>query len=133
MAKYVGKGGSLTIATNEIGNMRSWSLEETADPIGERVLGDEYESYSATTADVPKDWSGSATAYFDDGDTAQAAMIVGATLAAVFGPRGTTSTFPKRTGNLIITSVGESADTGGMVEVAFDFVGSGALTRGTFA
>ena len=96
------------------------------------MLGDEYDGFSSTLADHPKEWSGSATALFDEADTAQAAMVIGAQLALILGPRGTTVGFPDRTGNVIVTSVSESADVDGNVEVEFSFQGNGTLTIGTF-
>ena len=132
MAKYVGKGGSVDLGANVVGNLRSWSLVETAEPVELKDLGDEYQEYSATDADHPKTWSIEGTAWFDDADTAQASMTPGAQLALILGVRGTTVSFPRRTGNAIITEITESAETNGGLEMSFSAVGNGALVRDTF-
>ena len=131
MAKYVGKGGLVSAGVNNIGNLMSWTLVETAAPISQKSLGDEYDSHSTTDADHPKTWNGSATAQFDEADTAQAALTPGASISITFEPRGDTSSFPNRTGTCTVTEVSESAEVDGNIEVEFTFQGNGALTRGT--
>lgn len=133
MAKYVGKGGTIDFGGNGVGNLNGWSLEVTAAPIEQKSLGDEFQEYSSTTTDSPKEWSGSASCWFDEADTAQAAMDIGVQLTLSLNVRGETTGLPTRTGNIIITGVSESAETDGMIETEFTFLGNGAITLGTHA
>ena len=129
MAKYIGKGGIVLAGGTAIGNLNGYSVVESVSPIEQKSLADEWMTFSTTATDHPKQWTGSATAHFDDGDAVQESMTSGAELAFLFHPRGTGSTLPERSGNGIISNIEISAEVDGMLEVSFDITGNGALAR----
>ena len=131
MAKYVGKGGVLTLDTDIIGNLNDWELSVDVAPIAQKSLGDQFQEYSATATDHPIEWSMSATVFFDDADAGHVEVVEADTVAVVMRPRGTTTGDPSWEGNCIVTQVTQNADTDGMLEMSFELTGNGALTRTT--
>ena len=67
MATHTGSEGLIKIANDTLGELRSYSLETTGDTIEDTSMGDSARTYKAgLTA-----WSGTASLYFDEADTAQ--------------------------------------------------------------
>ena len=59
-----GKGGSVTVATDEIGEIQEWTIDEDVDLEETPVFGDEIVTHTATL----KSASGSFSGYFDADD-----------------------------------------------------------------
>ena len=131
MAATIGHNGSCTAATNAVGTAKIWSLNLQADTADTTTFADAGWKSNVTTL---KGWSGSITVVFDGGaDSGEASLITsltsGATVALelLTGATGAGDS-EKFSGDAYVTSMPITQDVNGVVEVSFDFVGTGALT-----
>lgn len=130
MANHTGSEGTVKVGANAVAEIRSFSLDETADSAEDTTMGDSYRSYKTTL----KAWSGSVDVFWDETDTlGQSALIVGAEVTINFYPEGATSADAYMTGNAIVTSKTVNASFDGLVESSIKLQGTGTLTRTTVA
>ncbi|MFZ9066260.1 MAG: hypothetical protein ACO23R_02690 [bacterium] len=129
MATFSGSGGVVKVGNNAIGEIRSYSVDETMDTLEDTAMGDTSRTYKASL----KSFSGSCDVLFDDTDTGQQAITVGSEVTMSFQMEGDTSGDHKLSGTVLITGRSISASYDGMVEASLSFQGTGALTEGTVA
>ena len=133
MATHTGSEGTVKLGTVgsdvAIGEIRSYTITETADTIEDTAMGDASRTYKTGL----KNFSGSVECYFDPDDAKQDEMIAGAELTLTVYPEGSSSADQYMSGTVIITSADVNAASDGMVEASFSFQGSGDLTRGAVA
>ncbi len=127
MATFKGKDGVVKVGSNAIGEVRNFSIEETADTIEDTSMGDAARTYK----DSLTQFTASVDALFDDTDTAQTAMTIGSEATFSFLPEGDSSGDYSMSGTGIVTSISRSQSYDGLVEISFSLQGSGALTIGT--
>ncbi len=128
MATFSGSDGVIRIGSNVMAEVRSWSVEQTADTNEDTVMGDSWRTHKSSL----KSWTGSADVLFDDTDTnGQTACVVGATITVSFQMEGNTSGDHRLYGSAIITAKSLNASYDGLVEASITFQGTGALTEGT--
>ena len=126
MANHKGSDGTVHVGSDAIGEIRSWSLESTADTIEDSVMGDSARTYQVGLAS----WSASVDCYWDDDSTAQDALTAGASVSLTLYPEGT-SAGTKYSGTALVTSVSTSSSFDGMLEVSFSATGTGSLVTAT--
>tara|TARA_R100000655_G_scaffold83045_1_gene122583 strand:+ start:2026 stop:2412 length:387 start_codon:yes stop_codon:yes gene_type:complete len=124
MATFSGSAGVVKAGGNAIGEIRSFTVDQTADTVEDTAMGDSFRTFKTTL----KTFTASIDALFDDTDTAQTAMTSGTELAFLFHPEGTGS--PKRqfAGDGIVTGISHSQSFDGLVERSFTVQGTGQLT-----
>jgi predicted secreted protein len=127
MATHTGSEGTIKVATTTVGELRSYSLEQTADTIEDTSMGDTSRTYKSAL----KGWSGSASLFFDEADAGQLLLVLGTSIALKVYPEGASSGDKYYYGDAIITGSNISASFDGMVEAEVTFTGTGALTLGT--
>jgi hypothetical protein len=127
MATFKGKDGVVKVGSNAIGEVRNFSIEETADTIEDTSMGDAARTYK----DSLTSFTASVDALFDDTDTAQTAMTIGSEATFSFLPEGDSSGDYSMSGTGIVTGISRSQSYDGLVEISFSMQGSGALTIGT--
>jgi len=127
MATHTGSEGTIKVATTVVGELRSYSLEQTADTIEDTSMGDSSRTYKSAL----KGWSGSASLFFDEADAGQLLLVLGTSIALKVYPEGASSGDKYYYGDAIITGSNISASFDGMVEAEVTFTGTGALTLGT--
>jgi predicted secreted protein len=127
MATHTGSEGTIKVATTVVGELRSYSLEQTADTIEDTSMGDTSRSYKTAL----KGWSGSASLFFDEADAGQLLLVLGTSIALKVYPEGASSGDKYYYGDAIITGSNISASFDGMVEAEVTFTGTGAITLGT--
>lgn len=128
MANHKGSEGVVKVGANTVAEIRDWSISETAETIDDTVMGDTARTKKPGLTSA----SGSLTAYWDEADTSgQGAMTVGAEVTLNLYPEGATSGDTYATLSAIITEVGVSGTSDGMVESTFSFEANGAVTWGT--
>jgi len=127
MATHTGSEGTIKVSTTTVGELRSYSLEQTADTIEDTSLGDTTRTYKAGL----KGWSGSASLFFDETDAGQLLLVLGTSIALKVYPEGASSGDKYYYGDAIITGSNVSASFDGMVEAEVTFTGTGAITLGT--
>jgi predicted secreted protein len=127
MATFKGKDGVVKVGSNAIGEVRNFSVEETADTIEDTSMGDAARTYK----DSLTQFTASVDALFDDTDTTQTAMTIGSEATFSFLPEGSSTGDYSMSGTGIVTSISRSQSYDGLVEISFSLQGSGALTIGT--
>jgi len=126
MATHTGSEGTLKVGANTIAEIRSYSLEETADTVEDTSMGDSYRSFKTTL----KGWSGSVDVFWDETDTlGQGGLVVGAQVTISVFPEGASAGVSEKyyTGTATVTGFD------GMVESTITLQGTGALTEATLA
>lgn len=129
MATFAGKDGIVKIGSNAIGEIRSYSIEQTMDTIEDSTMGDGDRTYVASL----KSFSGSLDCYFDEADAGQLDVQVGDTGTINVQMEGDTTGDHQLSGSILVTGRTITAAFDGMVEASLTFQGTGALTEGTVA
>jgi predicted secreted protein len=132
MATHTGSEGTVKVGSNVIAEIRSYSLEETADTAEDTSMGDAYRTFKTTL----KAWTGSVDVFWDETDTnGQVALVVGAEVVANFFPEGATAGQTEKyySGSAIVTGKTVTGSFDGLVESTITLQGTGALTLSTLA
>ena len=132
MATHTGSEGTVRVGLNAIAEIRSYSVEETADTVEDTSMGDAYRTFKTTL----KGWSGSVDVFWDETDTnGQVAMTVGTEVTINFFPEGATAGQTEKyySGTAIVTGRTVTGSFDGMVEATITLQGTGALTLSTLA
>lgn len=130
MATHTGSEGTVKVGANAIAEIRSFSIEETADTVEDTSMGDTYRTHKTTL----KSFSGSVDVFWDEDDTdGQVALAVGSEVTINFYPEGDTAGDTYLTGSAIVTSKSITGSFDGMVESTINVQGTGALTTDTAA
>lgn len=130
MATHTGSEGTVKVGANAVAEIRSYSIEETADTVEDTSMGDAYRTHKTTL----KSFSGSIDVFWDETDTnGQVALTVGSQVTINFYPEGSTTGDTYLSGTAIVTSKTITGSFDGMVESTINVQGTGALTTGTAA
>ena len=127
MATHTGSEGTIKIGSDTLGELRSFSLETTAETIEDTSMGDTSRTYKVGL----KTFTGTASVFFDETDTAQTALVAGAEITLNVYPEGASSGDTYYTGSAIVTGRTINSSFDGMVEAEISFQGTGALTEST--
>lgn len=128
MATHTGSEGIVKVGTAAVAEVRTFSIETSADTAEDTVMSDSWRTYKTTL----KSWSGSLDCFWDETDTTgQGTLVEGAEVSLVLAPEGASTGDKIFTGSAIITGVKINASFDGMVESSITFQGNGALTLGT--
>jgi hypothetical protein len=129
MATHLGKEGTVQVGSNAIGEIRSYTIDETIDTVEDTTMGDSSKTYLASI----KDFSGTVDVLYDEADTnGQVALTVGSSVTLNFAPEGTDSGDVKLTGSAIVTGKSVTASYDGLVESTITVQGTGGLTTTTY-
>ena len=128
MATHKGSEGIVKVGSNSVAEIRSYSIEESADTLEDTSMGDSAKTYKASLTS----FSGSLDVFWDETDTSgQGALSIGAEVTLNFYPEGDTSGDIYYTGSAIVTGVSRTASYDGLVEASISVQGNGALTEST--
>lgn len=130
MATVRGMDGRLLMKTTAaalVGELKSWTLEESAETVEDTALVDTSKTFLAGLTS----FTVSCEAHYDSADASQLTLVAGATVLVELHPMGTGSTKQKITGGGIVTRC-RIVDSGSadIVALSVEVQGSGALTRG---
>jgi len=130
MATHKGSSGVVKIAVNggsvaAVGEVRSFSIDETADTLEDTVMGDAVKSYLSSL----KDATLTIDALWDDADAQHLIFDTGADIDWEVHPTGTGSGEKYYSGGGIVTAKTISASYDGLVEASFSVQVSGAVTE----
>lgn len=130
MATHKGSEGTVKVGANAVAEIRSYTIEETADTLDDTTMGDTARTRLASLTS----FSGSMDVLWDETDTnGQVALTVGSGATINVYPEGDTSGDAYYTGAIIVTSRNITASHDGLVEMSIGFEGNGALTPSTVA
>ncbi len=128
MATHAGSEGTVKSGANDIAEIRSFSLEESADTIEDTTMGDASRTYLTGL----KTFSGSVDVFWDETDTdGQVSFAVGSSVTLAVYPEGDTAGDTYYSGSAIVTGRTITSSFDGMVEASFTLQGTGALTAST--
>ena len=128
MATHKGSEGTVNVGSNAIAEIRSYSLDETADTVEDTTMGDAARTYLASLTT----FSGSIDVFWDETDTdGQVALAVGSSVTLKFYPEGATSGDTYYSGTALVTGKNISASFDGMIEASISVQGTGAITTAT--
>jgi predicted secreted protein len=133
MATHTGSEGIVKFATSggsvaQVAEVRSYTLEQSADTIETTSMGDSSRSYTSAL----KTFTISMECYWDETDTTgQGVIDVSTEVDFELYPEGTASGDTYYSGSAIVTGVSTTASFDGNVEVSFSAQGTGALTETT--
>lgn len=130
MATHKGSEGTVKIGSNAIAEVRTWSINQTADTIEDTTMGDSARTYQSSL----NTWDGSVDVFWDETDTnGQVACTIGSTVTLNVYPEGATTGDTYFSGSAIVTGVTRTASFDGMIESSITFKGTGALSISTAA
>lgn len=128
MATHTGSEGTVKVGSNAIAEIRSFSIEESADTLEDTTMGDTARTYKPSLTS----FSGSVDVFWDETDTTgQGALTIGAEVTLNLYPEGDTSGDTYLTGSAIVTGRSVSSSFDGLVEMSISVQGNGALTQTT--
>lgn len=130
MATHKGSEGTVKVGANAVAEIRSFSIEESADTIETTTMGDTARTYTSSLTS----WSGTVDVYWDETDTTgQGALVNGAEVTLNVYPEGDTLGDTYYSGSAIVTGVSISSSFDGNVEASISVQGTGALVSSTVA
>ena len=128
MATHAGSEGIVKVGSDAIAEIRSFSIEETADTIEDTSMGDSARTYKPSLTS----FSGSIDVFWDETDTAgQGGLTIGAEVTLNLYPEGDTAGDTYLSGSAIVTGRSVSSSFDGLVEMSISVQGNGALTQTT--
>jgi len=128
MANHTGVSGVVKVGSNVLAELRSFTLDTTAELIEDTTLTDTSRTYQFGK----KGATVSAECWWDETDTnGQIAIIEGSQVALNLYPEGADSGDYYFSGTWLIGSNSISIPTDGIIEASFNATLTGALTRGT--
>ena len=127
MATHTGSEGTIKVGNDTVGELRSFSLESTAETIEDTSMGDTNRTYKVGL----KTFTGTASVFFDETDAGQTALVAGAEITLNVYPEGATTGDTYYSGTAIVTGKTINSSFDGMVEAEISFQGTGALTEST--
>ncbi len=131
MATHAGSEGTVKVGSNAIAEIRSFSIEETADTIEDTTMNN---GGARTYKPSLTSFSGSVDVFWDETDsTGQGALTIGAEVTLNLYPEGSANGDTYLSGSAIVTSRSISSSFDGMVEMSISVQGNGALTTSTVA
>ena len=128
MATHTGSAGVVKVGSNAVAEVRSFTLDTSAEILEKTTLTDTSRTYSVgkkgATATIECWWDETNT----DG---QIAIAEGNQVALNLYPEGADSGDYYFSGTFLITGESVSVPTDGIIEATFSATMTGALTRGT--
>jgi hypothetical protein len=128
MASHIGRDGIVKVGSNAVAEVKSFSIEETADTVETTKMTDTARTHAVTLTS----FSGSVDCFWDETDTSgQGALTNGSSVTLNLYPEGDTTGDTYYTGTALVTGVSRSSSFDGMVEATISVQGTGALTSAT--
>ena len=127
MATHAGSEGVVFSGSNQILEVRSYTISETGETLEDTSMGDAARTYLASL----KTFTGSLDVFWDETDAGQGDLDIGATIVLNLYPEGNTTGDTYYTGSAIVTEKSVTASFDGLVEMSVSVQGTGALTETT--
>jgi hypothetical protein len=127
MATHAGSEGVVFSGSNQILEVRSYTISETGETLEDTSMGDAARTYIASL----KTFTGSLDVFWDETDTGQGDLDIGATIVLNLYPEGNTTGDTYYSGSAIVTEKSVTASFDGLVEMSVSVQGTGALTETT--
>tara|TARA_A100001201_G_scaffold131082_1_gene117116 strand:+ start:529 stop:918 length:390 start_codon:yes stop_codon:yes gene_type:complete len=128
MATHTGSAGLVKVGTNTVAEVRSFTLDTTAELLEDTTLTDTSKSFQVGK----KGATASVECFWDETDTnGQIALAEGNSVTLNLYPEGADSGDYYYTGTFLVTANSVSVPTDGIIESTFSATLTGALSRST--
>ena len=128
MATHTGSSGLIKIGTNTIAEVRSFTIDTTAEILEDTTLTDTSKSFKVGK----KGATVSVECFWDETDTnGQIALAEGSSVAMDLFPEGADSSDYYYSGTWLVTATSVSVPTDGIIEATFSATLTGNLSRST--
>ena len=128
MATHTGSEGTVKVGANAIAEIRSFSIEESADTLEDTSMGDTARTYKSSLTN----FTGTVDVFWDETDTTgQGGLTIGSSVTLNLYPEGDASGDIYYTGTAIVTGRSINSSFDGLVEMSISVQGSGALSQAT--
>ena len=128
MATHTGSSGIIKIGTNTIAEVRSFTIDTTAELLEDTTLTDTSKTFKVGK----KGATVSVECFFDETDTnGQIALAEGSSVAMDLFPEGADSSDYYFSGTWLVTATSVSVPTDGIIEATFSATLTGNLSRST--
>ena len=128
MATHTGSAGIVKVGTNAVAEVRSFTLDTSAEILEDTALTDTSRTYAVGK----KGATATVECWWDETDTnGQIAIAEGNSVVLNLYPEGADSGDYYFSGTYLITGQSVSTPTDGIIESTFSATMTGALTRGT--
>jgi len=128
MATHTGSAGLVKVGTNTVAEVRSFTLDTTAELLEDTTLTDTSKSFQVGK----KGATASVECFWDETDTnGQIALAEGSSVTLNLYPEGADSGDYYYTGTFLVTANSVSVPTDGIIEATFSATLTGALSRST--
>mgnify|MGYP003629731798 FL=1 len=127
MATHTGSEGTVKIGTVTVAEIRSYTLNETADTVEDTTMGDSARTHKPSLTS----FDGSLDVYWDETDAGQVALPINAEITLNVYPEGAVTGDTFYSGTAIVTSRSITASFDGLIEMSISVQGTGALTLST--
>jgi len=128
MATHIGRDGVVKVGSNAVAEVRSFSINQTADTVEDTTMGDTARTHILTL----ESFDGSLDVFWDETDTSgQGALGVNSSVTLELYPEGDSAGDTYYSGTALVTGLSISTSFDGMVEASITVQGSGALTTST--
>ena len=125
MAKVKGSSGLVKIGVNTVAGVRSFTLNESMDPIDDSDLSTTELTYQS--GDISR--TGTVECFWDKADTTgQETLVIGAEVTLTLEPDGADASNRTQTFTALITSVTQENEKQSMVTKNINFIVSGTVT-----
>lgn len=125
-----GKDGVVKEGSTTIGKITNFNIKESVTPVDSTSMGDTAETHIAGSG-IPK-WSAEIEVHYDEADTGQGALAIGASLSVAFYPAGAITGKKYRHGTASVIARGHDQKMDGeSVKAQLSLQGNGALTEST--
>ncbi len=126
MTTATGNSGSVSFGGSAITELKSWSLEESAEQIDDTAMGD---TNKTAKSGLPSA-SGTIEVHYDESDSVQEAMDAGETGVLVLYPEGNDSDSPRITLTVQVTGRSTSGAIDEILPQSFTYaISSGSVVR----
>ncbi len=128
MTTQTGNSGVLSFGGSDVTELKSWSLEESAEQIDDTAMGD---TNRTSKSGLPTA-NGTIEVHYDEADAVQESMDAGAAGALVLYPKGNTTGLPRITLTVQITGRSTSGAIDEILPQSFNYaISTGAVVRDT--
>jgi len=127
MATHAGSEGVVFSGSNQVNEVRSYTISETGETLEDTSMGDAARTYIASL----KTFTGSLDVFWDETDAGQGDLDIGSTIVLNLYPEGNASGDTYYTGSAIVTEKSITASFDGLVEMSVSVQGTGALSETT--
>lgn len=124
MATHLGKEGYLKVSTTTVGEIRDYTLSQSAGTVDTTVIGDDWTTNKVTQ----KSWTCSGSLFWDEADAGQLALTIGSAVTLNLYPEGIAGSSTYYTGGAYITQFDVTGRFDSMVEATFSAQGNGECT-----